>query len=167
VYAHPLQVFRRHGENAYNAIESSLGGQYLSAPHVGRALWTIDVNRDHRTDLAVTHQTEPVALLVNRTRDSGAWVELELRGRRCARDAIGTRIHVHSGQQHRIAAVTAGDGYLCSNERVIRIGIGQAAKTADFTVIWPDGTEQRLKHLPANTGWMIVQGDEAPFQTTP
>jgi len=33
-------------------------GDYLAENHLGRSLWTLDVNRDGRQDFAVTHQTE-------------------------------------------------------------------------------------------------------------
>ena len=128
VYEHPMQIFRRNTSGTFDSIAESLSGEYLSTPHVGRALWTIDADRDGRTDFAVTHQTEPVALLVNRSQESGNWIAITLRGRACSRDAIGATVEVTVGDQHYVTALTSGDGYLCSNERILRFGLGEVGR---------------------------------------
>jgi hypothetical protein len=144
-----------------------MGGEYLSVPHVGRALRTLDANRDGKTDLAVTHQTEPVALLVNQTDDTGSWIELQLRGRSCSRDAVGSTVQIRCGERNWTAVVTSGDGYLCSNERIIRIGLGQPNQRCDVNVIWPDGTTSGARELDANSSWLVIQSQEQPFRLTP
>ncbi len=167
VYAHPMQVFRRNDQQVYESIGERMGGEYLTVPHVGRALWTLDANRDGKTDLAVTHQTEPVALLVNQSDDTGNWIELQLRGRSCSRDAVGSTVQVRCGERTWTTAVTSGDGYLCSNEPIIRIGLGQPAEPCDVNVIWPDATTTQVRELATRASWLIIQGDEKPFQLPP
>ncbi len=164
VYAHPMQIFRRNASQSYDSIAGELAGEYLANPHVGRALWTLDADRDGRTDFAVTHQTEPVALLMNRSQ-SGDWLGLRLIGRNCSRDAIGARVEVTLGDQRWTAAQTSGDGYLCSNERILRIGLGDVESEAcDVKVIWPDGTVQVYRQLDANTMWTLIESDPEAFR---
>ncbi|MCM2373105.1 FG-GAP-like repeat-containing protein [Aporhodopirellula aestuarii] len=166
-YAQLMQIFQRQSSGGYQALAASSECDYLHTPHVGRALWTLDVNRDGLTDFAVTHQTEPVALLVNQTRDAGHCIELQLVGRDCSRDAIGATIELHSDDQRWTVPVTSGDGYLSSNERIIRIGIGESTDDCDVTVTWPDDYRQTYRSLTANASWMLVQGDEKAFPMSP
>ncbi|WP_372726102.1 ASPIC/UnbV domain-containing protein, partial [Novipirellula sp.] len=169
-YAQPMQVFQRrwldHGANAneFTSIADRIAGEYLKSPHVGRALWKLDANRDGRTDLVVTHQSEPVALLINHSKPSGNWLELQLVGRDCSRDAIGATVHVQSGDQQWTAGQISGDGFLCSNERVIRVGMGSASGDCVVVVNWPDGQQQRFHRLSINSRWLLVQADADAFR---
>lgn len=163
IYAHPMQIFSRNRSGTYDSVGESFEGEYLSTPHVGRALWTLDANRDGRTDLAVTHQTEPVALLVNASDPSGHWIAFELRGRDCSRDAIGASVEVFAGEASYFLARTSGDGYLCSNEPILRQGLGQWEESCRIRVTWPDGTSQSHENLTTNRTWLITQGDEEPY----
>ncbi|MCG8652599.1 MAG: CRTAC1 family protein, partial [Pirellulales bacterium] len=162
VYAQPLQVFHRRASGAFAPLGDTLLGDYGSSPHVGRALWTLDANRDGRVDLVVTHQTEPVALLINESGSPGNWLALRLVGRNCDRDAVGARVQVTAGDRHLTAVKTSGDGYLCSNEKWLRFGLGVQNFTISVKIQWPDGTLEDYAGLSANQELVIVQG-EAPF----
>ncbi len=132
-YAQPLQLFRRNVSNTYDSVADSLAGEYASRPHVGRALWTIDANRDAQVDVAVTHQTEPVALLINHSEPKGRWLELVLTATEDSRDAIGAVVDVTVENRTWMAAQVSGDGYLCSDERILRFGLGEVAANSPAT----------------------------------
>jgi hypothetical protein len=123
-------------------------------------LWTIDADRDARVDLAVTHQTEPVALLINRGPARGNWLELTLVGTQDSRDAIGAVAHVRIGDQTWMAPQLSGDGYQCSGERVLRFALGDAAsdQSVTVTVTWPNGETDLIEGIHAEAAWMVVQG---------
>ncbi|MBB3206904.1 tetratricopeptide (TPR) repeat protein [Rhodopirellula rubra] len=163
-YAQQMQIFQRSNEGGYRSIGPSIESEYLLTPHVGRALWTIDFNRDGLTDFAVTHQTEPVALLANQTSDAGNWIEFQIKGRDCSRDAIGATLQLHSGDQNWIVPLTSGDGFLCSNERIIRVGLGNLADNCSAVVVWADGTKQSFESLTPNATWLLVERDEDAFR---
>jgi hypothetical protein len=163
LYEHPMQIFRRGAAGAYESVGQAMPGPYLTGPHVGRALWTIDANRDGLTDLAVTHQTEPTALLINRSAPAGNWLAIQLVGRSCSRDAIGAIVEVSAGEQRWIAAQTSGDGYMCSNERALRFGLGPGIESYTVNVRWPDGTSQQLADLGSGRGWLVVQGEPEAY----
>ena len=121
-YAQPLQLFRRNAANTYDSVAELTGGEYLRSPHVGRALWTIDANRDALLDVAITHQTEPVALLINHSEPQGRWLELLLTATEDSRDAIGAVVEISVENRSWMAAQVSGDGYLCSDERTYDLG---------------------------------------------
>lgn len=167
-YAQPFQVFRRNSTMKYDSVGESMRGEYVTTPHVGRALWTIDVDRDARVDLAVTHQTEPVALLINHSTVTGRWLEISLVATRDSRDAIGATVQVTVNDQSWLSAQVSGDGYLCSDERILRFGLGEIAAdaTAEIEVTWADGQSERFTDLPVDASWLIVQGESEPFTLT-
>ncbi len=157
-YAQPLQIFDRTDKGDYRSIKVGTLGDYLSKDHVGRALWTIDANRDGRLDFVVTHQTEPTALVINRTSNTGNWVRLKLVGRNASRDAVGASVRVQSGKHEFHAFVVAGGGYQCSNESVLHIGLGeQSEPTVSVLVRWPTGVEESFKGVETSQTSVIVE----------
>ncbi len=158
-YFQPFQIFRAISTKQFQlwADENCTG--YLASKHVGRALWTLDANRDGLVDLAVTHQTEPVALLVNHSAKTHAWLHLSLIGTSSSRDAVGARVKVFSSTQSWVSSVVAGDGYLCSNERVLRFGLGSQSDQARLSaeVTWPAGRKEVFHDLSPKTEWLLIE----------
>jgi hypothetical protein len=165
-YAQPMQVFKRNESQTFSSVGEAVSGAYTHRPHVGRALWTVDVNRDAQVDLAVTHQTEPVALLVNQSEAKGAWLEVALVGTADSRDAIGSRVEVSLDGRSWLAAKTSGDGYLCSDERILRFGLGEVDRESPVrvNVTWSNGASQLFEEVVPNHSWLIVQGETVPFE---
>ena len=165
VYAQRMQVFRRAASGGFASVGEQMSGAYMQSPHVARALWTLDIDRDGRTDFAVTHQTEPVALLMNQSVATGDWVTFELSARHGARDAIGTQLELSDGEQRWVVQKLAGHGYLCSNDARLLIGLGdlRGDKKISLRVSWPDGMVEEFDQLSCNSEWVLVQG-QPPFQ---
>lgn len=173
-YAQPIELFRRGRDGRFErrALDSGdldLGDQdledrdsgdgYLGRDHIGRALWTADINRDGLPDWIATHQSEPVAVLVNRTEPQNHWIELQLVGTECERTAIGAKVEVRVNGQTRHAQVVSGDGYLCANQRLLRLGLGSEPGPCEVEVRWPSGDQQTHADLEIDRQWLIVQGN--------
>ncbi|EMI22895.1 ASPIC/UnbV domain-containing protein [Rhodopirellula maiorica SM1] len=160
-YAQPFQIYQRSPRGNYHLVSPLMQSGYVDSDHVGRALWTIDANRDAKTDVFVTHQTEPVALLINESTTQSSWVEIQLTGTVSARDAIGATVELRYGNKVWKKPLTAGDGYLCSNERLLRFGL-QDPKPSDcsVTVHWPSGHVDSYDDLTPNLRWLIVESQE-------
>lgn len=166
-YEQPFQILAPDGPAALRPVPPDRigpAGGYVARPHVGRAVWTCDFDRDHRTDLMVTHQTEPVAVLRNETAPAGGFLELTLVGTDAVeRDAVGAVVEVVTGGVRRVGFVTAGDGYLCRNERTLRFGVPAGESSAVVTIRWGDGTSRSWDVgagrcyvcLPGRRPWMI------------
>ncbi len=160
------QIYQNR-KGAFQWIQSDSIGEYFAHPALGRGLALVDFNRDHRIDLVATHLDRPAALLQNESSSSGNFIELDLIGVHCERDAIGAIVDVHSGEQAWTAAITSGDGYLCSSEKMIHIGLGSAAEITRIDIHWPDGTKQVLPNLEVNHRWQIVQGHSPTLVAEP
>lgn len=163
-YAQPMQVFQRQLDGSFASVGESIGGNYLPNKHIGRALWTIDADRDGRTDLVTTHQTEPVALLMNQTDNAGNWISFKLTGKSSSRDAIGSRIDLQCDDFTATAFMLAGHGYLCSNEPIIHFGLADKQQPCRVTVTWPDGTTDAFSDLNINEQWLLVQDSDDAFE---
>ncbi len=162
-YELPLQVFRRGSEGNFVSLDDDSWGNYFRTPHVGRALWTTDVNRDGRNDVMITHVHEQIRLLINESKDQNDRIAFKLVATDCSRDAVGAVIRFQSGGQARTLWMLSGDGYLCSNEKTLIAGLGQADEVTDVTVTWQDGSVDDLGTLKSNRQYLIVQGRDEAF----
>lgn len=161
IQSQPVQLFQLDPNGRYQLVEPSSDSGYMAQPHFGRALWTLDVDRDGRIDVGVTHQTEPVAILLNHCAQENHWIELQFVGVSDARDAVGTRVELRSGSIRRSSCLTSGDGYLSSNERIVRFGLGAENGPCEILVTWPDGTKQTIDRLTTDSRWLVVQREKA------
>ena len=118
----------------------------------------LDWNRDGLEDVCVGHLDTPVALLSNETASHGHWLSLTLVGVDTSRDAIGTIVRITCGGRIAVRQLTAGDGYQCSNERRLVIGLGSAAVVDELEVDWPSGRSQKYNDLQPDQELIIVEG---------
>jgi tetratricopeptide (TPR) repeat protein len=162
-YEQPLQLFRRTRDGTFALLEDDAWGDYFSDHHVGRALWTTDVNRDGRMDVIVTHTREQIGLLINETSGQNNRVAFKLVATQCSRDAIGAVIRFHVNGQSRTLWMLSGDGYFCSNEKTLLAGLDEASEVTDVTVTWQDGSVDEISTLEANSQYLIVQGEGEAF----
>ena len=81
------QCLMSHGTRfELTEVEDESG--YWDRAYLGRTLASLDYDRDGDLDLLVNHLDEPLALLQSATRTDGQWMQLEVVGRSCERDAI-------------------------------------------------------------------------------
>lgn len=163
-YEQPFQIFRRSSQGNFVLLEDDSWGSYFQTPHVGRAMWRMDVNRDGRDDLMITHCAEQVRLLVNESNEENHRIAFRLVATRSARDAIGAIIRFQADGRARTLWQLAGDGYLCSNERTLRAGPGRDHEVSDVTITWADGSTTELGTLAANAEYLVVQDQPVPFE---
>lgn len=162
-YAQPIELFSQDSSGRFHSVRESIECEYFQSPHIGRALWAIDANRDGKTDVLVTHQSEPTALLVNRTESKHAHVCFRLVAKQDSRAAVGSviKIKTQNGKAQETAFLTSGDGYLCSNERCVRFGLGDDHADIRAEVRWPSGKVQVWSSLAVDREWLLIEDEEA------
>ncbi len=76
------------------------------------------------------------------------------------------RVEVSIGGRKFYAFVTSGDGFMCSDERLLRLGLGEVPPdaVADVRVTWPNGDASSYAGLTPGHTWIVVQGEASPFQ---
>ncbi len=162
-YKQKMQIIRRAGDKRYELFDLSASKGYLSRPHVGRGLWWMDADRDGRNDMAITHQGEPFALLMNRTETEHGWLRVELVGVSDTRDPIGATVQLTAGGKKKTAPLVSGDGFYCANQRMLHFGLGNFANDEtpiEMSIAWPNGDIQEVGVRPGGH-YVIVQGQEA------
>ncbi|MEM6472220.1 MAG: CRTAC1 family protein, partial [Planctomycetota bacterium] len=161
-YRQPVQLFNQVKPLDFREVNSETLGEYFQREHVGRSLWTIDANRDGKIDLLATHQTEPVALLINQTPTENSWMRVELVGTNSNRDAIGSKVTLEIAGKSLAGFRVAAGGFQCSNERFLHFGLGKVdglVGSATATVIWPNGIEESFGDLPLNQVSTLCEGN--------
>ena len=157
-YQMPPQMLMLSGA-AFEQAEVEDPSGYWEGSFLGRTVASLDFDRDDRIDFVVGHLDAPAALLRNETETSGGFIQFELVGTVSERDAVGARLTVDAGGQEFAAWVTAGDGYFCTDEAVLDLGLGEQADTVTVVVAWPSGLQQTFSDLSAGHRYLIVEGE--------
>ena len=150
------QIFAGNGQR-YVELGGEKIGSYFTRPKVGRSLALWDVDLDGRLDFVGNHIDAPLSILRNESISNGNWIGLELVGTVSERDAIGAKVVVRSGEQRWVAVCTAGDGFQCSNQRVVHFGLGDVDRVDSIEVYWPSGRTQSLSNRSLNRYHLVVE----------
>lgn len=153
------QILRHTGEQSVQFVEQKpeIVGPYFAGKHLGRGLARLDFNRDGLDDYAVSHLDSPFALVRNETEAHGNFVSLRLVATKTSRAAIGTIVRVTVGDRTYVHQLTAGDGYMASNERRLTIGLGRDAQECAVEVTWMSGEVEAFGRIEANTHSILVE----------
>jgi len=162
-YEMPPQMFTRLESGRWQELPNSSLGDYFEREHLGRALVTLDANLDGRTDVLITHLYEPVALLINKSETTSKSIGLRFQATSGHRDAIGSTVEVLSSGDKRTLQLTAGDGYMGSNERRLSFALSNASNKADIVVKWPSGLRQSFNELEAGRDYLLTEGIALPI----
>jgi enediyne biosynthesis protein E4 len=76
---------------------------------------------------------------------SNHWLVVDLIGTRSNRDGFGAQVQVNG--QKRFA--TSAGSYLSASDKRLHFGLGTSA-WATIKILWPSGTHQVLKDVPAD-----------------
>ncbi len=151
------QFFRNSGGRFVETAANQLG-RYFEGQFLGRALVNWDWNRDGRPDLAVSHLDAPLAVLTNRSVSPFHTLVLSLRGVESNREAIGAIVHVTAGPDHWMTTITAGDGYLASNDRRLIVGLGRQEIANEIVIYWPSGRVDSISNTRADQEVLVIEG---------
>lgn len=153
----------RGSPRGFSLQSAESAGPYWSRKQLARTLALFDFNRDGRMDMVSNHLDQPIAILRNDS-ESAHWIQLELVGVASDRTAIGARVVVRAAGQDWTAWQTGGDGYMCANEHLIHVGIGEAATIDSLEIHWPSGTTQRFESIGADQRYLAIEGEQELFR---
>ena len=162
-YDLPMQIFRRTADGRFELFDDDHWGDYFRLPHVGRALWTSDVNLDGRNDVFVTHMEEQIRLLMNESTDRNHRISFKLVSTKASRDSVGAVIRFKVNDQPRTLWMLSGDGYLCANEKTLVAGLAEEEVVTDVSVTWRDGSIDRYGKMQADACYLLIQGENEAF----
>ena len=137
-FAQPPQLFLRSGDRFVEAGEAT--GSDFGRPLVGRGLAVGDYDRDGDSDILITVNGGPVRLFRVESPSTVKWIGVHLEGPPSNRQAIGSVVHVFSGDRRQRWYVTGSGSYLAQSETGRRsFGLGNLPAADSIRVSWPDG----------------------------
>lgn len=115
----------------------------------GRGAAVVDFNNDGRLDLAVINRRAAMEVWENIT-GAGNWLMVDLTGAGRNTGAVGAVIEIRTQDgAMQTREITVGGGHAGGHAGLEHFGLGEA-ETAEFRVIWPDGTATEWQDTGAN-----------------
>ena len=150
------RVFLNLGGARFADVSGLTGADWLTD---GRACARLDWDGDGREDLVLRSRNAPrLRLMMNHWPRPGNWLQFDLVGVECNRDAIGAQVFVEAGDLRTRGTVRAGEGFLAASSKRLHFGLGGEPAAQRVRVRWPGGATEEYEDLAANRRWRIVQG---------
>ena len=116
------------------------------APRSSRCAATADFDGDGRLDLVVNNFNDQAYYFKNQF-PRRHYIAFRLRGTQSNRDAIGTVVKLHVGQDVLVRQVDCAGGYLSQSSKTLHFGLGDTDRIDRVEVRWPSGLRQSLGPL--------------------
>ncbi len=123
----------------------------------GRGAALVDLDLDGRLDIVVVNRQAPLEIQHNRTADTGAWLQLEVRQPAGNRRAVGAWVEVRADGRTWSREVTVGGGHGGGQTGWLHFGLGRA-DTSQIRVIWPDGSASDWTDVATRRFWVLERG---------
>jgi hypothetical protein len=152
----PRLVFRNLGDGKFEELIDE-AGTGVAAAHTSRGCAFGDFDNDGDVDILVMNMNEPPSLLRNDVSGNGHWLKVLLIGVKSNRSAIGARVLARYGDRTQAQEVTAQSSFYSTNDRRLHFGLGTAT-SADVTIRWPNGTNEKVPRVDADQLVVIREG---------
>jgi enediyne biosynthesis protein E4 len=152
----PRLLFRNLGDGKFEELIDE-AGPGVAAAHTSRGCAFGDFDNDGDVDILVMNMNEPPSLLRNDVSGNGHWLKVLLVGVTSNRSAIGARVLARYGNRTQAQEVTAQSSFYSANDRRLHFGLGTAT-SADVTIRWPNGAEERVPGVEADQLVVIREG---------
>ena len=156
-------LFRNNGDGTFTDVAYVNDADRVED---GRGLSVFDCDGDGQQDLLMRNYRQPAELLRN-LGGGGHWIEIALVGVRSNRDAVGARVAVRTGRGWQTREVSAGSGYLSEESLVQHFGLRKDIKVVELQIVWPSGKAAKLRDLPGDRRYTIVEGAEDALRSNP
>ena len=78
--------------------------------------------------------------------------------------AIGAKVTVVTSKSEHTGWMIGGDGYMCTNEATVHVGLGKGVSSVErIKIDWPSGQEQTFKDLVPDRRYLVVESDDQVF----
>jgi hypothetical protein len=158
----PNRFFRNNGDGTFSDLTDYVG---FSRPgNKGHGVCFVDLDEDG--DLEVYAQLgghypgdhARNAFYRNLKGNQNNWLQVDLRGTRSNRYAIGARLVLKAGGLIVSREVKGSEGFGSTSPYRVHFGLGQRTRIDSLEIFWPSGETQKLEGLRANQLIEIREG---------
>lgn len=151
-------VLFRQGRQGFENIAKSAGVDSIKD---SRGVAVADFDNDGRLDIVVSNVESAPDLYRNISPVKHNWLILKMSAMgKINRDAIGTRVAVHTNTKVHYREVQSASGFNSQSSLRLHIGLGQSEKVSKIVATWPDGSEETFKSVAMNHIYQLVRGGD-------
>ncbi len=147
-------VYWNYGNGRFHDL-SHLAGPGISDQRASRGLAVGDLDHDGRLEIVTVNMHDHPSLL-KQSLPVGNALLVEARTE-AGSAAIGARVTVQTGAASQIGEIRSGGYHISQSDLRAHFGLGEHAK-AHVTIRWPDGTEEEIGEVDANTRVTVGMG---------
>jgi enediyne biosynthesis protein E4 len=151
------QLFWNRGRPEGFFDATTVAGSALQKESVGRGAAFADYDNDGDIDVFIVNHGARGILLRNDGGNRNNWLQVELRGTKSNRQAIGATVRVVVGERSDARQIGAQSSYLSQNSLIETYGLGGAAKADTVEVLWPSGLRDVRLGVPSNQRVIITE----------
>jgi len=152
------QLFQNSGGVRFKDVRSANSGDFFELPGLGRGLATADINGDGLLDLVCSDLESPLAILQNQTKPQGDYLVVHLIGVQSDRNAFFAEVTLSKDEFKLSQQLTAGSGYIVSNQRCLHFAIPKGKLSVNIEVRWPSGQIDRIRDVDVNRSVLLAEG---------
>jgi tetratricopeptide (TPR) repeat protein len=141
------RVWRNEGNEVFTEVAEELG---LADIRDGRGLAIADFDNDGDLDVYISNQGQESVFYRNDIGNRNNWLQIELTGTNCNRDAVGTRVTVVCGDLSQIRELNGGNGDHSQCPYRMHFGLAQHEQIDYIEIRWPTGYVERFENLRSN-----------------
>ncbi|HVZ16217.1 MAG TPA: FG-GAP-like repeat-containing protein, partial [Terriglobales bacterium] len=135
-----VRILRNEGGKGFRDISTELGLDKVQLKEP-RGIYAADYDGDGDTDLLITQNSAPTALLRNDGGNKNNSLRVTLKGLNDNKTGIGTKIEIFSGTLSQKFEIT-GAGYLGQSATDLVVGLGKNKQVDVVRMLWPTGVVQ-------------------------
>lgn len=150
-------LLRNNGQGRFENVSDQAGDGLLPKLSSRGAAFD-DLDNDGDIDVVILNARREPTVLRNDSPRTHHWVQVQLRGTKSNRDAIGARVTVVAGDLTQIAEVHSGRSYQSDFGKRLQFGLGSRTAIGEIRVRWPGGGTEVIKDVGVDRLVTLVEG---------
>ena len=165
-YRQPKVLLLNQRNGTFRDISRS-AGDAVQLRQVSRGMAIGDLFNDGHVEAVIENLTGQPMVLRPEGGPPRHWVSFQLEGVRSNRLALNARMRVSAGKLVQMGEVLSGGSYLSQSDLRLHFGLAEQLRVDLAKILWPDGTVEILKNLPADRFYTVREGEGVIASTPP